>query len=50
MFPTIITIFQQIQTDENTSSQMNRRIYPLFFVACFFYFYYDIILLNIKAG
>jgi hypothetical protein len=50
MFPTKLTIFQQFKNAENTGTQMNKQIYPLFLIACFFYFYYDIILLNIKAG
>jgi len=50
MFPTKITIFQQSKCNENTGTQMYQLIYPLFLIACFYYFYYDIVLLNIKAG
>jgi hypothetical protein len=50
MFSTKITIFKQSKNKEDACPQMDQRIYPLFFIACFFYFYYDIILLNIKAG
>jgi len=50
MFSTEITNFQHFKSEEDSSTHRNRQIYPLFFIACFFYFYYDIILLNIKAG
>jgi len=44
MFSTKITIFQHYKNWGNASTNMNRRIYPLFHIACLFYFYYDIVL------
>jgi len=42
--------FSTIKKSTKTGTHMIPRAYPLFFVACFYYFYYDIVLVNIKAG
>jgi hypothetical protein len=50
MIPTESTTYPQPENGKDSGAQTGKASYPLFLIACFCYFYYDDILIKMKAG